>query len=413
MATTYYVAPPGSGGSDSNPGTIGSPFATINHACSVMVAGDTTLVRAGTYAEELNNAIPGGSSSNVQVTIAAYPGSAPYEVATIQPSGAIVGEGVISLSSSSRTFITIQGLVIDAVNAGASKDVVKITWGTSSGASSNITIKDCEIKNSASHQGVLITTDPVGGRNADNNQILNCKIHNNGNSNLHHGIYCSSSNNIIDGNECYSNAGYGIQIFDTTTHDANFDQNNIIRNNLVHDNNTAGSGSGGIVIATGDNNQVYNNVVWNNTGGTNGGIQIGFGANASKIWNNTCYNNSDYGIHIQSTATNTTAQNNILRSNVTGDLIDNGTGSTVDHNTTNNTDPKFVNAGTDFHLQSTSPAIDAGITIAQVTTDKDGVTRPQGTAYDQGAYEFVGGQSYAITSGGRIGQYGKSPMRVR
>jgi chitodextrinase len=56
------------------------------------------------------------------------------------------------------------------------------------------------------------------------------------------------------------------------------------------------------------------------------------------------------------------------------------------------TDPKFVNASTnDFHLQSTSPAINAGATIASVTTDKDGVTRPQGSAYDIGAYEYVSG----------------------
>src|SRR5438093_5022735 len=42
-----------------------------------------------------------------------------------------------------------------------------------------------------------------------------------------------------------------------------------------------------------------------------------------------------------------------------------------------------------FHLQSTSPAIDAGTTLASVMTDYDGVTRPQGSAYDIGAYEYA------------------------
>ncbi len=44
----------------------------------------------------------------------------------------------------------------------------------------------------------------------------------------------------------------------------------------------------------------------------------------------------------------------------------------------------------DLHLQSGSPAIDAGLTIDIVTNDFDGVTRPQpaGHAYDIGAYEF-------------------------
>jgi parallel beta-helix repeat protein len=53
-----------------------------------------------------------------------------------------------------------------------------------------------------------------------------------------------------------------------------------------------------------------------------------------------------------------------------------------------NTDPKLKDiSAEDFHLQSTSPAIDAGTTISEVTTDKDGTTRPQGSAYDIGAYE--------------------------
>jgi hypothetical protein len=44
-----------------------------------------------------------------------------------------------------------------------------------------------------------------------------------------------------------------------------------------------------------------------------------------------------------------------------------------------------------FHLQSASPAINAGLTISTLLTDLDGVSRPQGPAYDIGAYEFVNG----------------------
>jgi hypothetical protein len=62
-------------------------------------------------------------------------------------------------------------------------------------------------------------------------------------------------------------------------------------------------------------------------------------------------------------------------------------------------DPVFVNrAGSDFHLTSTSPAKDAGVTVlpnnsftsnlGTTPRDKDGVSRPQGTAFDMGAYEF-------------------------
>jgi hypothetical protein len=71
------------------------------------------------------------------------------------------------------------------------------------------------------------------------------------------------------------------------------------------------------------------------------------------------------------------------------DLYEAGSGTMVDHNFTN--DPQFVNAtGLDFHLRSTSPAIDAGLSIGQVPDDFDGVHRPQGAAYDIGAYEYGG-----------------------
>ena len=51
--------------------------------------------------------------------------------------------------------------------------------------------------------------------------------------------------------------------------------------------------------------------------------------------------------------------------------------------------PLFVNPGSDFHLQSTSPAIDAGLTLPEVTEDYEHNSRPQGSGYDIGAYEYV------------------------
>ncbi len=46
-------------------------------------------------------------------------------------------------------------------------------------------------------------------------------------------------------------------------------------------------------------------------------------------------------------------------------------------------------AHNDFHLDPTSPVIDAGDTNATVTDDLDGAVRPQGDAPDMGAYEFA------------------------
>jgi hypothetical protein len=48
----------------------------------------------------------------------------------------------------------------------------------------------------------------------------------------------------------------------------------------------------------------------------------------------------------------------------------------------------FVNAaGHDYQLSETSAAIDKGVAIPEVTTDRRGTPRPQGSAYDVGAYE--------------------------
>jgi hypothetical protein len=41
-------------------------------------------------------------------------------------------------------------------------------------------------------------------------------------------------------------------------------------------------------------------------------------------------------------------------------------------------------------LQDNSPAVDAGATISSITTDQRGIARPQGLAYDIGAYELEG-----------------------
>ena len=85
--------------------------------------------------------------------------------------------------------------------------------------------------------------------------------------------------------------------------------------------------------------------------------------------------------------TNAVIQNNISYKNGAGDYSNSGTGTTQDHNLFG-VDPVFVNAAAgDFRLQSTSPAINAGIVITAVTTDFSGVKR-DGPNYEIGAYEY-------------------------
>ncbi|HHN81853.1 MAG TPA: hypothetical protein ENN11_04455 [Methanomicrobia archaeon] len=67
-------------------------------------------------------------------------------------------------------------------------------------------------------------------------------------------------------------------------------------------------------------------------------------------------------------------------------------------------DPLFVNAPTDVSLRAASPCIDAGTNLVSwgslggVMDDILGVARPQGSAYDMGAYEYVARSSWSPVS---------------
>ena len=69
QAADYYVSP---SGSDSAPGTLAQPFQTIQKAASVMVAGDTAFIRAGTYRETVTPAHSG--TQNAPITFMPYNG---------------------------------------------------------------------------------------------------------------------------------------------------------------------------------------------------------------------------------------------------------------------------------------------------------------------------------------------------
>ncbi len=71
--STYYVAP---GGSDTAAGIEGAPFRTIQKAASVVGAGDTVVVQAGTYAGfQMGWDFPQNGTAAQPITFRAQPGA--------------------------------------------------------------------------------------------------------------------------------------------------------------------------------------------------------------------------------------------------------------------------------------------------------------------------------------------------
>jgi hypothetical protein len=215
----------------------------------------------------------------------------------------------------------------------------------------------------------------------------------------------------------------------------------------VHDNLIHGDNCNGINFATVDPSkgpvEAYNNVIYNVgrmdplqlgaafsciyvAGITNNGTP---GTGPVEVFNNTlsdcAANNSAnasgsrgaFGVGGGPATLTMHVRNNVVyqlpgeiyidgsTSQITGDKnLWFGVGTAPAQTTNNlNVDPLFANRTLgDYHITSTSPAINTGLTIVPsnsfepnpgptIDTDKDGVLRAQGTAFDLGAYEFFSG----------------------
>jgi parallel beta-helix repeat protein len=217
-------------------------------------------------------------------------------------------------------------------------------------------------------------------------ELLNNDVHHN----RCYGFYAGSSNTVFDGNRIYDNGQYGIRWYCGDGCISNI----VICNNIAYNNGFRGQYQApGILIGSGANNLVYNNVVYGNAAG----IQIGFSAGRNKAFSNTMYQNGSFCVEIGS-ASDTEFRNNICHQNG-GEISNQGSNTTLSNNLTS--DPLFTNPSAgDFHLQSSSPARDAGVSLPEVPCDFDGNTRPAGSAYDIGAYEYGGTPGSGCSKGG-------------
>jgi hypothetical protein len=175
-------------------------------------------------------------------------------------------------------------------------------------------------------------------------------------TNLVHGIYVGTANDIVENNIVVGVASAGI----TQWHGAT---NSVIVNNTVCNSKVGiliGDGDRGALPGGSANNYVADNIVVNSTAM---GIQeFGLVGAGNSYVNNLVWNNpTNYSVTSTSPV---------------------GTVSS---------DPLFVNyradGSGDYHVKSTSPAIDNGTRLDVPLNDFDGGPRPVGANWDIGAYE--------------------------
>ncbi len=376
-----------SNGNDGNTGTQSAPFKTLERGLGVLMPGETLYVRGGTYQGFYSTLkIPSGNSWSQPVTVKAY--NKEKVVLTAPPV-----KSPLHFNDGSR-YIIVDGFIMDAKGGDS---------GIGTGHDSHhIRILNGEVMN-APNSGVISHS----GSSAF--EFINLRIHDNGNNGSAlpgHGVYLSTSSNLIKDCLVYNNAGFGISLYSGGGHNPSY---NRILNNKVYSNAQSGKGVG-ISIYHGTGNSAINNIVW---GHNKTGIDIQSGATQAFVYNNTIYNeaygiyvgdytsgskvfnnlissSSFYGLVIKPNSTNAEIKNNLVYGSGSGrDILNQATATILSKNLEGTTyNPRFQNlGGFDFHLQSGSPAIDAGLGLSEVGEDFDHISRPRGSSHDIGAYE--------------------------
>lgn len=367
-------------------GSDGNAYNTLLEGIGVTTAGDTLYIRAGTYTQQLHEtSFAGTGTSGSPILVSRYQN----EAAILRPSGSNID--ILRFQDSTIHHVTIYGLELDCSQTGGTWSNNCVFLGDSSfiDDSHHITLDTLTI-HTAKGNCIL-----GGGTNhtIKNNEVYLCGIDDN------NGFYFQGiRDSVIENNHVWNIGAFAIRVWNSGgSPKAN---NNIIRNNRVHMSgfgigidgaSETVSGGGGLTIGE-TGNLIYNNLSYGNYRGG----EVPSGASAPKFYNNTFYGNVA-DLVIASGVNNAEVKNNIFYNSGSG-LTNDGTSTATSNNLTTN--PSFVNAGSgDFHLQSGSAARDAGTTLASVTTDYDGVSRPQGGTYDIGAFEFVVPARSGQTSG--------------
>src|SRR5580698_6098641 len=298
IGAAYFVSKKGS---DSNPGTIGSPWLTIQHAANSVSAGGTVYVFGGVYEESVN--FPSSGTASAPITFQSYPG----QTAVIDGTGVPINgtQGLINIVGS-RSYITVKGFEIRHYTTSSENDVPSGVWITGSGTG-------IQILNNRVHD---ITTKAEANGNA-----------------FGIAVYGSSKTPITQ----LVISGY--EVYDLKTGESesvNVDGNVTyfkITNNLVHDNDNIGidaigyEGVGPVGYDEAMYGEISGNTIYNISGITNPGE--GNGYDADGLYCDGCAYvtiernviiQADYGIE-------TTSENQVCQANGTEWSGPNNTGT--------------------------------------------------------------------------------------
>jgi len=406
--TTYYVA---TNGNDSWPGTSAQPWATLQHAVETIAAGDTILVKPGTYAGcRIENSGASGSPKTLAVQTS--------NTVVLNVPGAINRHGRILEVENydvAVNYWAIDGFEVNGVNKTYGGIDSRSTFDKQN---SHITIRNCHVHD----------TTPTGISSGHTHYAL---LENNvSHSNGEHGTYTNNSSDygVERFNVVYSNTSCGMH----HNGDKSMKGDGIMSYWLVEKNVAYLNPSGSAFNFDGmSDSKIFNNLAYNNQGSGVSlyGIDSSEGSSRDLVYNNTIVmpSNGRWAMNITKnkklTPVGNKLKNNILynastskgsvliyASGVSGfesdynvvvdrfsinggkNIISLATWRTYGydaHSLISTPADLFVDPGnSNYHLKSTSPAINAGTTLADVTDDMDGVSRPQLGAYDIGCYEY-------------------------
>jgi hypothetical protein len=407
---TYYVA---TGGGDSNPGTAGQPWLTLDKAVNSVQPGDTIIVGPGTYAG--CTITVSGEEGKPKTLKAEVPGSV-----VLNSIGPRNRQGSV-LEVYKSVEDTVGYWVIDGINIDAGKD---------KGAFDLRHTTHCTVRNCESIDG------KTWGFYASYAESFILEKNISHGAVKEHGVYIAngSDNGIVRGNTVYNTNVNGIQINADVTMPASdgISSNFVIERNVIHDVGESGFNMDGVEKSVFRNNLVYS---YRDKGMAFFAIDAAIASRNNRILNNTIISRpgGDSYFCISIRHTNDPSKpapvgnklfNNILYHYSTaggvGSLNVDKTGFVdfesdynvvmdyfgIDDNESHETLAQWRERGCDkhsvqakaaelfvapetfdFHLKEGSPAIDKGTALPDVTEDLEGNARPRGAGYDIGCYE--------------------------